>query len=310
MAEQYLKLLQHILDNGVEKKDRTGIGTKSVFGYQMRFDLSKGFPLLTTKKVFIKMIIHELIWFLKGSTNIRYLVQNNVRIWNEWSYQIYLEQNNLEVKYPRYSEKWKEKLNWFVDRIKHDEEFAKQYGELGPIYGKQWTRWLAHDGTEINQIKNVINLIKNDPTSRRMIVSGWNVGELQKLIKNHHHAPPPCHTLFHFMVVNGKLNCQLYQRSADVFLGVPFNIASYSLLTLMMAQVCNLQPGEFVHTFGDVHIYTNHMNQVKEQLTRSPKQLPTLKLNTDVKDIFQFKYEDFTLENYDPHPPIRAPIAV
>ncbi|HLC20142.1 MAG TPA: thymidylate synthase [Candidatus Nanoarchaeia archaeon] len=306
--QQYLQLLQHILNNGVEKKDRTGIGTKSVFGYQMRFDLNC-FPLLTTKKVFLKPIIHELLWFLKGETNIRYLVQNDVKIWNEWSYQIYLEKNNLVNEYERYSDRWKAKLDWFVEQIKNNEQFAKEYGELGPIYGKQWTRWAAGN-TEINQIQNVIELIKNDPTSRRMIVSGWNVGELQELIRNHHHAPPPCHTLFHFMVINGKLSCQLYQRSADVFLGVPFNMASYSLLTMMMAQVTDLQPGEFVHTFGDVHIYLNHLEQVKEQLTREPRTLPTMKINPNVKNIFEFKFEDFTVENYNPHAPIKAPIAV
>ena len=306
--QQYLQLLQHILDHGVEKKDRTGVGTKSVFGYQMRFDLSS-FPLLTTKKVFLKSVIHELLWFLKGETNIRYLVQHDVKIWNEWSYQIYLEKNNLLEQYPRYSDAWKAKLDWFVEQIKNDEQFARQYGELGPIYGKQWTRWAA-DGQEINQIQNVVDLIKNDPTSRRLIVSGWNVGELQDLIQNHHHAPPPCHTLFHFMVINGKLSCQLYQRSADVFLGVPFNIASYSLLTMMMAQVTGLQPGEFVHTFGDVHIYLNHIEQVKEQLTREPRMLPTMKINPSKKNIFDFAFEDFTLENYNPHPPIKAPIAV
>ena len=306
--QQYLSLLKHILENGTIKKDRTGIGTKSIFGYQMRFDLSKGFPLLTTKKVFLKSIIHELLWFLKGETNIRYLVQNDVKIWNEWSYQIFLEKNSLVDEYPRYSEKWKAKLDWFVEQIKNDADFAKEYGELGPIYGKQWTRW-EHNDAEINQIQNIIELIKTDATSRRMIVSGWNVGELQELIKDHNHAPPPCHTLFQFMVIDGKLSCQLYQRSADVFLGVPFNIASYSLLTLMMAHVTGLQPGEFVHTFGDVHIYLNHVEQVEEQLTREPRALPTMKLRPK-KNIFDFTYDDFTLENYNPHPPIKAPIAV
>lgn len=307
--QQYLQLLNHILQNGVVKQDRTGIGTKSCFGYQMRFDLSKGFPLLTTKKVYLRGIIHELIWFLKGETNIQYLTQNDVKIWNEWAYQIYLEKNNLDA-IPRYSDEWKVKLEWFVEQIKTNNDFAKQYGELGPIYGKQWTRWEASNGTEINQIQNVINLIKNDPTSRRIIVSGWNVGEIQELINNHHHAPPSCHTIFQFMVIDGKLSCQLYQRSADVFLGVPFNIASYALLTMMIAQVTGLEPGEFIHTFGDVHIYLNHMDQVNEQLAREPRTLPTIKLNPDVKNIFNFKFEDFTLENYNPHPPIKAQIAV
>jgi len=309
-VQQYLQLLNHILENGTVKKDRTGIGTKSVFGYQMRFDLSKGFPLATTKKVYFRGIVHELIWFLKGETNIQYLTQNDVKIWNEWAYQIYLEKNNLDKTIPRYSDEWKAKLEWFVNQIKTDNVFAKQYGELGPIYGKQWTRWLSPSGKEINQIQNVINLIKNDPTSRRIIVSGWNVGEIQELIHNHHHAPPSCHTIFQFMVINGKLSCQLYQRSADVFLGVPFNIASYALLTHMIAQVTGLQPGEFIHTFGDAHIYLNHMEQVNEQLSRQPKELPTLKLNPNVKDIFSFKFEDITLENYNPHPPIKAQIAV
>ncbi len=308
--QQYLNLLQHILINGTKKEDRTGIGTQSIFGHQMRFNLQDGFPLLTTKKVNIKAIIHELLWFLKGETNIQYLVQNDIKIWNEWAFQVYLEKNHLESQYPRYSEQWKQKLDEFVQNIKTDDHFAKHWGELGPIYGKQWTRWSAPNGQEINQIQNVIDLIKNDPTSRRIIVSGWNVGEIQELIKDHNHAPPSCHTLFQFMVINGKLSCQLYQRSADVFLGVPFNIASYSLLTMMMAQATGLQPGEFIHTFGDVHIYQNHVEQVKEQLSREPRPLPTMKMNPNVKDIFSFKYEDFELLNYNPHPPIKAPIAV
>ncbi len=308
--QEYLQLLQHILDNGLEKDDRTGIGTKSVFGYQMRIDLSKGFPLLTTKKVYLKGIIHELLWFLKGDTNIQYLAQHGVKIWNEWSFQGYLEKNNLKQEYPRYSEIWQKKMEEFIDRLKGDDAFAQEYGELGPIYGKQWVRWAAPDGSEVNQIQNVIDLIQKDPTSRRIIVSGWNVGEIQELIKHHHRAPPSCHSLFQFMVINGKLHCQLYQRSADVFLGVPFNIASYALLTSMIAQVTGLQVGEFIHTFGDVHIYKNHVDQVKEQLSREPKQLPRMKLNPAVKNIFDFKYEDFTLENYTPHPPIKAVIAV
>lgn len=307
---QYLNLLQHILNNGIKKEDRTGIGTQSIFGYQLRCSLADGFPLLTTKKVNIKAIIHELLWFLNGETNIQYLAKNDIKIWNEWAFQVYLEKNNLEGEYPRYSGQWKQKLDEFVQSVKTDNDFAKQWGELGPIYGKQWTRWLSPAGNEINQIQNIVDLIKKDPTSRRMIVSGWNVGEIQELIKDHNHAPPPCHTLFQFMVINGKLSCQLYQRSADVFLGVPFNIASYALLTMMMAQVTGLEPGEFIHTFGDVHIYSNHVEQVKEQLSRDPRPLPTIKINPVVKNIFDFKFEDFTLEKYNPHPPIKAPIAV
>jgi thymidylate synthase len=308
--KQYLDLLQHILDKGVRKEDRTGVGTTSVFGYQMRFDLAAGFPLVTTKKVYTKAIIHELLWFLRGDTNIQYLVQNGVRIWNEWSFQIYLEENDLVAKYPRYSETWKEEMKKFVEKIKVDDEFAKRWGELGPIYGKQWVKWDAADGSKVNQIKNVINLIKKDPTSRRIMVSGWNVGEIQGLIHNHNHAPPSCHSLFQFMVVDGKLSCQLYQRSADVFLGVPFNIASYALLTMMIAQVCRLEVGEFIHTFGDVHIYNNHLEQVREQLARETKPLPKLKINPEVEDIFDFKFDDFEIVGYEPHPPIKAPIAV
>ncbi len=308
--KQYLDLLQHILDSGERKEDRTRVGTTSVFGYQMRFNLQEGFPLLTTKKVYLRAIIHELLWFLTGDTNIKYLVRNYVKIWNEWSFQVYLEENKLEQEYPRYSEKWKEKLEWFVQTIKTDDEFADKWGELGPIYGKQWRKWEDKQGREIDQVATVINMIKNDSTSRRIIINGWNVGEIEALIHDHNRAPPPCHTLFQFMVINGKLSCQLYQRSADVFLGVPFNLASYALLTMMIAQVTGLEPGEFIHTFGDVHIYNNHIEQVKEQLSRKPKKLPKMKINPEVKSIFEFKYEDFTLEDYDPHPPIKAPIAV
>jgi thymidylate synthase len=263
--QQYLSLLQHILDNGVEKNDRTGTGTKSCFGYQMRFDLQKGFPLVTTKKLHLKSIIHELLWFLKGETNIKYLKDHGVSIWDEW---------------------------------------ANENGELGPVYGKQWRSWTTADGNTIDQISDVISQIKKNPDSRRLIVSAWNVAELPKM------ALMPCHVLFQFYIANGKLSCQLYQRSADVFLGVPFNIASYALLTLMIAQVCDLQPGEFIHTFGDVHIYSNHMEQVKLQLSRDPYPLPTMKLNPSVKNIFGFQFEDFTLENYQCHPAIKAPVAV
>ncbi|KAF0223839.1 MAG: thymidylate synthase, partial [bacterium] len=271
---------------------------------------SIGFPLLTTKKVSFKFIAYELLWFLRGDTNIKYLVDNDVSIWNEWAYQTYLEQNSLAQKYERYSEAWKTELKTFVKQIKESSEFAKKWGELGPIYGKQWVCWQNKDGEEINQIQNLIDLIKNDPTSRRMIVSGWNVGEIQELIKDHNHAPPPCHTLFQFMVINNKLSCQLYQRSADVFLGVPFNLASYALLTRMVAQVCNLEPGEFIYTFGDVHIYDNHLEQVNLQLSRTPTKLPTLKLNPKITSIFDFKYEDFELTDYHPHPAIKGDVAV
>jgi thymidylate synthase len=261
----YLDLLQHILDKGEEKSDRTGTGTISVFGYQMRMDLAEGFPLLTTKKLHLKSIIHELLWFLKGDTNIKYLQENGVRIWNEW---------------------------------------ADEHGELGPIYGKQWRSWEKKDGTVIDQIQRAVDMIRNNPNSRRIIVNAWNVGELQDM------ALTPCHALFQFYVANGKLSCQLYQRSADVFLGVPFNIASYALLTLMMAQVCGLEAGTFIHTFGDVHLYSNHVEQAKLQLTREPRPLPKMTLNPDVRSIFDFQYEDFQLSGYDPHPHIKAPIAV
>jgi len=298
------------MDYGTDKGDRTGVGTRSWFGYQTRFNLSEGFPLLTTKKVFIKGIIHELLWFLSGSTNIKYLVDNDVKIWNEWAYQKYIEKNELKDKYPMYSDAWHEKLDEFVANVKNDDKFAEEWGDLGPVYGKQWRRWDAPDGTTIDQIAEAVDMIKNSPNSRRIIVSGWNVGDIKMLIEDPTGAPPPCHTLFHFYVANGKLSCLLYQRSCDVFLGVPFNIASYSLFTMMMAHVCGLQPGEFIHTYGDVHIYNNHFEQVKEQLARTPRNLPIMKINPEIKDIFKFKYEDFTLEGYDPYPPIKAPIAV
>lgn len=262
---QYLDLLQHILDKGVSKTDRTGTGTISCFGYQMRFNLADGFPLVTTKKLHLKSIVYELLWFLKGETNIKYLKDHGVSIWNEW---------------------------------------ADENGELGPVYGKQWRRWQGADGRIIDQVSDVIRQIKTNPDSRRLIISAWNVADLP------HMALMPCHTLFQFYVADGKLSCQLYQRSADVFLGVPFNIASYALLTLMMAQVCGLEPGDFVHTFGDVHLYNNHLEQAKLQLTREPYPLPTMKLNPGVENIFDFTYEDFTLENYQFHPPIKAPVAV
>jgi thymidylate synthase len=263
--EQYLQLCQHVLKNGVKKEDRTGTGTISTFGYQMRFNLQDGFPLLTTKKLHLKSIVYELLWFLKGDTNVKYLQDHGVRIWNEW---------------------------------------ADENGELGPVYGSQWRSWRGADGKTVDQISELIKMIKTNPDSRRLIVNAWNVAEIPNM------ALPPCHCMFQFYVSDGKLSCQLYQRSADVFLGVPFNIASYALLTLMVAQVCNLEPGEFIHTFGDVHIYLNHLEQVEMQLQRKPKPLPTMRMNRDVKDIFDFTFEDFTLEGYDPHPHIKGVVSV
>jgi thymidylate synthase len=269
--QQYLDLLQHIMDKGVTKTDRTGTGTTSCFGYQMRFDLQEGFPLVTTKKLHLKSIVYELLWFLQGDTNTRYLKEHGVRIWDEW---------------------------------------ADENGNLGPVYGKQWRSWAGANGKTFDQISDALQQIKNNPDSRRIIVNAWNVAELPEM------ALMPCHALFQFYVTpgvdggKGKLSCQLYQRSADVFLGVPFNIASYALLTMMMAQVCNLEPGDFVHTFGDVHLYSNHIEQAKLQLTRTPNALPVMKLNPAVKDLFSFTFEDFTLENYQPHPAIKAPVAV
>jgi thymidylate synthase len=263
--KQYLDLMQHVLDTGAQKHDRTGTGTLSVFGYQMRFNLQEGFPLVTTKKLHLKSIIHELIWFLQGDTNIAYLKENGVRIWDEW---------------------------------------ADEQGNLGPVYGYQWRNWPKPDGGHIDQITQVVNQLKNNPDSRRMMVSAWNVADVERM------ALPPCHSLFQFYVADGKLSCQLYQRSADIFLGVPFNIASYALLTMMMAQVCDLQYGDFVHTFGDAHLYNNHIEQAHLQLSREPRPLPTMKINPDVKDIFKFKFEDFTLVNYDPWPHIKGAVAV
>ncbi|MFI5135389.1 MAG: thymidylate synthase [Chitinophagales bacterium] len=263
--KQYHDFLRHVLDNGVSKGDRTGTGTISVFGYQMRFDLSEGFPLLTTKKVHLKSVIHELLWFIQGSTNVKYLNEHGVTIWDEW---------------------------------------ADERGELGPVYGKQWRSWEAPNGEEIDQISNVIEQIKRNPNSRRLIVSAWNPADVDKM------ALPPCHTMFQFYVADGKLSCQLYQRSADIFLGVPFNIASYALFTMMVAQVCDLEAGEFIHTFGDAHIYVNHLEQVQLQLSREPRTLPQMKLDTSIKNIFGFRFEHFELLNYDPYPAIKAPVAI
>jgi len=263
--KQYHDLMRYVMENGTDKSDRTGTGTRSVFGYQMRFDLSEGFPVVTTKKLHLRSIIHELLWFLKGDSNIKYLKENGVSIWDEW---------------------------------------ADEKGELGPVYGVQWRSWPTADGRKIDQIKQLVDGIKNNPDSRRHIVNAWNVAEVENM------ALPPCHTMFQFYVADGKLSCQLYQRSADIFLGVPFNIASYALLTLMIAQVCDLEPGDFVHTFGDAHLYSNHFEQTELQLSREFRRLPTMKVNPNVKDLFEFKYEDFELENYQPHPGIKAPIAV
>lgn len=299
---QYLDLLQHIKDNGVRKSDRTGTGTLSVFGYQMRMNLQEGFPLLTTKKVYLRSVIHELLWILRGDTNIRYLVRNGVNIWNEWPYQNWLRESGQEAQYPKYSDAWKEQMKVFVGRVKDDEAFARQWGELGPVYGRQW-----RDFEGIDQMAQVVEAIKRNPDSRRHIVSAWNPRDIPVMAKS---GLPPCHTLFQFYVAEGRLSCQLYQRSADVFLGVPFNIASYALLTMMVAQSCGLQPGDFIHTFGDVHLYLNHLSQASLQLSRAPRPLPAMKLNPEVKGLFDFKYEDFDLQGYDPHPPIRAQVAV
>lgn len=303
---EYLSLMQQILDHGELKGDRTGTGTKSIFGTQMRFDLQKHFPLLTTKKVFFKMIAHELLWFLNGSTNIQYLVQNNVHIWSEWPYKAYLLKQGSAM--PEINgDEWNTGLKEFEDRIATDPEFARQHGELGPVYGYQWRNWPAANGEHIDQITNVINQIKNNPNSRRMIVSAWNVADIDEMAKS---GLPPCHCLFQFYVADGKLSCQLYQRSCDFFLGVPFNIASYALLVIMIAKVTGLEPGEFIWTGGDTHIYTNHFDQAREQLAREPKTPPQLRIARDVKDIFDFKIEDFEVVDYDPHPYIKAPIAV
>ncbi len=298
----YLDLLQDVYDNGVGKDDRTGTGTRSVFGRQIRCDLSDGFPLLTTKKVFLRGIIHELLWFVRGDTNIKYLVDNKVGIWNEWPYQNYLNKNG-QGDLVKHSEQWLEGLETFIENIRADDAFAKQWGELGPVYGKQW-----RDFSGIDQISWVINEIKTNPTSRRLIVSAWNPAEIEEMAKA---GLPPCHTLFQFYVSHdNKLSCQLYQRSADLFLGVPFNIASYALLTMMVAQVCDLELGEFVHAFGDVHIYNNHEEQVLEQLSRSPSALPTIKINPSVKSLFDFTFDDFELQDYVAQSSIKAPVAV
>ncbi len=304
--KQYLDLLRDIQTNGVKKQNRTGIDQLTVFGRQLRFDLAKGFPAMTTKKLFMRGVTHELIWFLQGSTNIKYLVDNDVHIWDEWPYRAYLMKQGKKVPKPG-SDEWNAGIQKFTERIKADADFAKWNGELGPVYGYQWRKWPTPDGRHIDQIKNVIEQIKTNPNSRRHIVSAWNVADIEDMAVS---GLPPCHLLFQFYVADGKLSCQMYQRSADTFLGVPFNIASYSLLTMMIAQVTGLKPGEFVHTFGDTHLYVNHLDQVKTQLKRRPKTLPKLKLNSEIKNIDDFKFEDVELVGYDPHPAIWAPIAV
>ncbi len=287
--KQYLDLVKNVLNEGIKKEDRTGTGTISYFGYQMRFNLEDGFPLLTTKRVHLKSIIHELLWFIAGDTNIKYLVDHDVRIWNEWPYAAF--QKSAEYQ--------GETIEEFVEKIKTNDTFAKKYGNLGPVYGKQWRNFNG-----VDQLEWLINEIRKNPTSRRLIISAWNPSEIEDM------ALPPCHCFMQFYVNEGKLSCQLYQRSADIFLGVPFNIASYSLFTMMIAQVCNLKPGTFVHTIGDAHIYLNHLEQVNRQLKREPRALPTMRLNPNVKSIYDFTFEDFTLEGYDPHKGIKGKVAV
>lgn len=300
--KQYLDLVRHIRDHGTIKEDRTGTGTVSIFGYQMRFNLADGFPLVTTKRVHLKSILHELLWFIKGDTNIKYLVQNGVGIWNDWPYQNWLRETGQAQNLQMYSSEWRLVMKEFIERIKSDDTFARQYGDLGPVYGKQWRNFGG-----VDQLTNLVNDIKTNPDSRRLIVSAWNPQDIPVMVKS---GLPPCHSLFQFYVVEGRLSCQLYQRSADVFLGVPFNIASYAILTIMIAQVTGLRPGDFIHTFGDAHLYLNHMEQVEEQLSRAEFDLPELKVNPSITSLFDFVFEDFELQNYMSHEPISAPVAV
>lgn len=313
--QSYLQLLKYVLENGTKKEDRTGTGTISTFGYQMRFDLSEGFPLITTKRVPFRLIASELIWFIQGDTNIRYLLQHNNNIWNEWAFKRWVESpaytgpdmTNFGLRSQTdaaFQSAYEEQMELFKQRILTDELFAAEYGELGDVYGKQWRQWKTSQGESIDQLKDVIDTIKRNPDSRRLIVSAWNPEDVPGM------ALPPCHTMFQFYVTNGKLSCQLYQRSADIFLGIPFNIASYALLTHMVAHECGLEAGEFIHTLGDAHIYTNHLDQIKIQLSREPKPLPQLKLNPDKKSIFDFDVADLAIEHYEPHPTIKAPVAV
>lgn len=313
--EQYLTLCQHIIENGVDKGDRTGTGTKSVFGYQMRFNLSKGFPLLTTKKTAFRLVASELLWFLKGDTNVKTLIQANNHIWDEWAFEKWVnsveytgpDMTNFGVraaKDPEFNNIVQQQMDLFCEKILTDDAFSEEYGDLGPVYGRQWRSWPSKDGQTIDQLRNVIEQIKKNPDSRRHIITAWNPAEVDDM------ALPPCHAFMQFYVANGKLSCQLYQRSADVFLGVPFNIASYALLTHLIAKECQLEVGEFVHTLGDAHLYVNHMDQVATQLKRDPRALPQLLLNDQKESIFDFELEDIKLDGYDPHPKIKAPIAV
>ncbi len=292
--KEYLDLIKHVLKHGEKRNDRTGTGTIGIFGYQMRFDLEEGFPLLTTKKVHLKSIIHELLWFISGDTNISYLVKNNVKIWNDWPYKRFCGSNDYKG----------ESIEEFIEKIKNDESFAHKHGDLGPVYGRQWRHFEGPNGKFVDQLQYVIDEIKNNPTSRRLIVNAWNPPLLSNM------ALPPCHMMFQFYVHDGKLSCQLYQRSADIFLGVPFNIASYALLTMMVAQVTGLKVGEFVHTLGDAHIYLNHLQQVKLQLSRTPRKPPRLVINKDITNIDDFRFEDFTLLDYNPYPPIKGKVSV
>tara|TARA_B110001452_G_scaffold81087_1_gene66332 strand:- start:1438 stop:2343 length:906 start_codon:yes stop_codon:yes gene_type:complete len=300
--QQYLELVKHIRDHGIRKEDRTGTGTVSIFGHQMRFNLAEGFPLVTSKKVHLKSILHELLWFIRGDTNIRYLIENGVGIWNDWPYQNWLRETGQDKHLVKYSSEWRAVMAEFTQQIIADRDFADKYGDLGPVYGKQWRNFGG-----VDQLSQLMSDLQSNPDSRRLIVSAWNPQDIPVMIKS---GLPPCHSLFQFYVVEGRLSCQLYQRSADVFLGVPFNIASYAALTMMIAQVAGLKLGDFVHTFGDAHLYSNHMNQVDEMLSRSTFDLPTLQINPQVQSLFDFVYDDFELQNYQSHGPISAPVAV